>query len=136
MKIITKNIKTQLVKIMGEEGEKYETEKRPFYTIGLRGIYQHELGLTQLHNSFASVEGCDEEELPGTSAIEVTADARYGLVDELDEYLDDALATAKQYGDTEYIAVVIGIELGPDVECNDPREVVLGDVEVVAYIMR
>lgn len=74
--------------------------------------------------------------MPGTCAIRIEGDPGYGVIDMLSESLQYALELSKDYGNTEYIAIVIGDDLGMDVEANDPSEIVLGDAEVIAYIKK
>jgi len=137
---VIKNNKEKIIKklesLMGDEGQNFETPEHPDYVLGLRGIYKDELGKRFLNPSFSEVESYDTESLPGTSVVEISQDVRFGLKDELEMYLDEALSIVKDYGDTKYFAVVIGKDLGPDVEKNDYLENVLGDAEVVAYIER
>ena len=125
-----------LIEIMGDEGQFYETETRPSYIIGLRGLYKGEIGKNFLQPSFSEIEGCEVEVLPGTSVVELTTNPEWGIEEELNERLDEALKVVDAYGDTDFFGVVIGKDLGPDVEKNDYLENVLGDAEVVAYIHR
>jgi predicted RNA-binding protein YlqC (UPF0109 family) len=97
--------------------------------IGFRGIGKGEVGKKELGVSMSTMEGFDPEELPGKSV----------MGGEIDEFIDDIeffWDKVRGYGSTDYIAVVKGKPVGPDVIANDVGESVLKDAEAVAYILR
>lgn len=105
-------------------------------TIGLRGIYRHELGKTKLKRSNDSREFNDgttaKGKLGGTSAVVVAGDWDSIPRDELISRLADASETVKMYGDSG-VAIVSGNLLKDEI-FNDIGEIVIGDARVIGYL--
>ncbi len=107
-------------------------------SIGLRGIYKHELGKRRLQKSNDSREFPDgtvaKGKLGGTSVVLVVGDWDSISRDDLIYRLRDASETVKMYGDSG-IAIVSGNLLKDEI-FNDIGEAVLGDARVIGYLGR
>lgn len=106
-------------------------------TIGLRGIYKHELGKKDLKPSNDMREFEDgtyaNRKLSGTSAIEFVGNWDNLSRDSLIASLGKALKDVAPYGDANEVAIVSG-NLSKNEIFNDIGEIVLNDAKVIGYI--
>jgi len=105
-------------------------------SIGIRGIYRHEVGKKKLKRSLDSVEMPDGTTrkgwLSGTSVIEIAGDWDSIPKDLLIENLRKAWDRVQKYGDSGF-AIVSG-DLRKNEISNDIGEAVFGNARVIAYI--
>lgn len=136
------DIVNEIVDLIGED----VSEK---YSIGIRGIYENEIGQQKLKPSYmwkwgVPIEGTPEEaiargdiegRLTGSSAMLVSGDWNYDSISQIKENLKKSLEIVQPYGNADYLAIVRGNLMKDDV-FEDIGEVVLGDAEVIGYIKR
>jgi phage gp29-like protein len=106
--------------------------------IGLRSIYEREVGKTELGQSFYRNESSEIlDGLNGVSTYRVSPDFEFGGPDFKTEkqWLKAALKESKSAGDQDFLAIVAG-KLEVDEIFADPHEQVISSAQVLAYIPR